>query len=542
MPLRVSKQKIYVNGTTISGEGTASSPLIVSGALVHPTTGSTFEYANRPLNMSGHWNTGYGVDAGKSLTNGIYTVTIATNALKSATDATSVIAIGYDAAASVVAGAVNSTVIGTSNLSLATIINTTTAIGPNVMTNAATSVLNFGTGYLIMPDITTASNNYGSGANILQHLTDGSYNYGSGSNIWAGLTSEQNCLGIGSNIGQNSSGTYGVYAIGDTLVNNMITASNLFVIGTSNLNGIGSVAFDGFLIGSGIANNGAAYIDGSVLIGINIAGNNNDPQIVGCVIAGKNAGEQIISVSDEVYLGSGAGGQSQYGYQNVFLGTNAGYGIINNGGNLISGYFAGYTYDHLACVIQGLVAAYNWNGNYLTVYGAEAASVGAGDYVVANGYKAFNTVNSITRSMALGAYAGAVSSTDVTDTILFGYEAEASSTTAANEMVVGSANSPILHYYLGWGGLPSTAPAGSDIYIQPTTSTNGTIGSNLHLSGGLDNSGGTSGYVYIDGTDAFLPPIGTTGQRPTGVAGMIRFNTTTNKHEGYDGTIWKDFY
>ena len=36
-------------------------------------------------------------------------------------------------------------------------------------------------------------------------------------------------------------------------------------------------------------------------------------------------------------------------------------------------------------------------------------------------------------------------------------------------------------------------------------------------------------------------PVGTTGQRPTNNLGVIRFNTSLSKYEGYDGTVWKSF-
>ena len=42
-------------------------------------------------------------------------------------------------------------------------------------------------------------------------------------------------------------------------------------------------------------------------------------------------------------------------------------------------------------------------------------------------------------------------------------------------------------------------------------------------------------------TDAMLIPKGTTGNRPTGVAGYIRYNTTTTLHEGHNGTTWLPF-
>jgi hypothetical protein len=33
-------------------------------------------------------------------------------------------------------------------------------------------------------------------------------------------------------------------------------------------------------------------------------------------------------------------------------------------------------------------------------------------------------------------------------------------------------------------------------------------------------------------------PAGTTGERPTGVAGKLRFNSTTSEFEGYNGVAW----
>jgi len=39
-------------------------------------------------------------------------------------------------------------------------------------------------------------------------------------------------------------------------------------------------------------------------------------------------------------------------------------------------------------------------------------------------------------------------------------------------------------------------------------------------------------------TGALVTPTGTTGERPTGVAGYLRFNTTLAKPEVYNGTAW----
>ncbi len=48
-----------------------------------------------------------------------------------------------------------------------------------------------------------------------------------------------------------------------------------------------------------------------------------------------------------------------------------------------------------------------------------------------------------------------------------------------------------------------------------------------------------TGEVDIDSTTAIIVPVGTEAQRPaTPEAGMIRFNSDSNKYESYDGTNW----
>jgi hypothetical protein len=49
-----------------------------------------------------------------------------------------------------------------------------------------------------------------------------------------------------------------------------------------------------------------------------------------------------------------------------------------------------------------------------------------------------------------------------------------------------------------------------------------------------------SKFVGSSGTGALTLPSGTTGQQPsTGVMGMIRFNSTLNRLEVYNGTVWQ---
>ena len=70
------------------------------------------------------------------------------------------------------------------------------------------------------------------------------------------------------------------------------------------------------------------------------------------------------------------------------------------------------------------------------------------------------------------------------------------------------------------------------VNIAGNTITTNSSNANLELT---SNS---SGYVNMLGTGAFNTPVGTTAQRPSGVAGHIRLNTTTGTFEGYDGSSW----
>jgi len=70
-----------------------------------------------------------------------------------------------------------------------------------------------------------------------------------------------------------------------------------------------------------------------------------------------------------------------------------------------------------------------------------------------------------------------------------------------------------------------------------------TTGGGIHVAGagssvGIGSTGPEVSLDVSQNTDAIGLPKGTTAQRPTGVEGFIRFNSTSKALEIYDGTNW----
>lgn len=73
-----------------------------------------------------------------------------------------------------------------------------------------------------------------------------------------------------------------------------------------------------------------------------------------------------------------------------------------------------------------------------------------------------------------------------------------------------------------------------------TNVSNGTVSATSGTFSGAVGIGGVPTAVKLEvlSTDAILVPKGTTVEQPTGVAGYLRFNTTTSQFEGYNGSAW----
>lgn len=78
----------------------------------------------------------------------------------------------------------------------------------------------------------------------------------------------------------------------------------------------------------------------------------------------------------------------------------------------------------------------------------------------------------------------------------------------------------------------TTTASGRFTTLESTGNT--TVGSNLSVTG----TSTFTGLGSFNGTGALKIPAGTTGQQPSPVTGMIRFNSSTNLFEGYGASSW----
>lgn len=61
----------------------------------------------------------------------------------------------------------------------------------------------------------------------------------------------------------------------------------------------------------------------------------------------------------------------------------------------------------------------------------------------------------------------------------------------------------------------------------------------LDLTGSVTTTANVVSVTALTTTNTLLVPVGTTAQRPTGVAGYLRYNSNTAAFEGHNGTSWE---
>ena len=127
------------------------------------------------------------------------------------------------------------------------------------------------------------------------------------------------------------------------------------------------------------------------------------------------------------------------------------------------------------------------------------------------------------------------------------------SNTAGTYLVTNIGASTAQYYILSISSLAAsvtiTAPGSSRSYIVNNLDTTYNVTIKATGQPGVIIYPGEKAIVAFSSTDyvkvssyvgvaALQLPKGTTGQQPTGVSGMLRFNTTTTQFEGYNGATW----
>jgi hypothetical protein len=222
------------------------------------------------------------------------------------------------------------------------------------------------------------------------------------------------------------------------------------------------------------------------------AGNNAD-QSFGANFIGAGAGSQSKNSSFSNFIGCQAGNNmtSSYANDSIFIGTGAGAGdIISNYGQISYSSLSG------TFTVGEQISSSSGGSAYIMFDNGS-------DLRIANVQGDFNINDTIT-----GDDSGATANLDY-------FETSKSSILIGNNTSTGGFSNSIAI------GKSATNTAANEMQIGSASSKINT--------------------VVINGIGGIQVPVGTTGER-VAVQGMIRYNTTTSKFEGYDGAVWQDFY
>jgi hypothetical protein len=331
-------------------------------------------------------------------------------------------------------------------------------------------------------------------------------------------------------------------------------ASNTIAIGQGALSSIGTISW-----GNG----------GNIAIGLDAMHALNDA-----------------GADNSVAIGSGAMGSSVTGTVSVAIGYGALASTTDGSFSVAIGYNACGSGTSIGCTAVGASAMQNATVGG-TAFGLQALQHNQGNYNVAIGPDTLQTNTTGTTNIAIGDTA-LVNNTTGSDNIAIGYQALVSATTGGFNFAIGpnalfnlssgggnmaigyaagnhitTGNNNVL---FGAGGttlttgsqnillgdssvdVPSAATSnwmniGNAIYgYNLKNTTNGSGVTQIAIGTGVTSV--TAGAVLdlssntTSTNSSLLLPVGTSAARPTGVNGMIRYNTTTNAVEGFVNGAW----
>jgi hypothetical protein len=201
--------------------------------------------------------------------------------------------------------------------------------------------------------------------------------------------------------------------------------------------------------------------------------------------------------------------------------------VVSSGGNTPAISMAKAT-----SLVDGYLSAIDWNTfNSKQPAGSYVTSVAATSPVTSTG----GTTPTIAMPAATTSVSGYLTSTDW-NTFNGKYSVGGALGTPSSGVLTNATGLPLT---TGVTGTLPIANGGTGI-IAFGTGVQTALGQNVTGSGGivLLNAPTFTGNPIFNSTGAITLPAGTTSQEPTGVAGMLRFNSQTTQFEGYNGTAW----
>ena len=245
---------------------------------------------------------------------------------------------------------------------------------------------------------------------------------------------------------------------------------------------------------------------------------------VGKYVLVKNTG------ADNVAIGLLAMNNNESGNDNVSIGSGSLYANVNGDSNVALGRDALHE---------------NTNGtNNVGIGAISLKNNTTGETNTAVGYYALGSNTTGSSNAALGKNALQANLTGAENTAL-GTAALENATASGNTAIGRSSGSSLTtgsgNTLIGFNVAQSGLTTGSNNILignsaavtTPTVSTANYLNIGNAITGDL-----ATGNLAINGTGALRVPSGTTAQRPTGVNGMMRYNTTTAGLEAYAGGAW----